>query len=64
VPATGVTEITVGGMGGAGHTGEVVNVHTKLFSNGRPYASTAPVVIVAVKVVLGGRATVGIKVAI
>ncbi len=51
------------GGGGGGHGAEVVNVHTKLAASGFPKLSAAPVVIVAVKVVLAGRATVGVKVA-
>jgi hypothetical protein len=41
----GVTEITVGG---AHASLEVVKVHTKLLASAMPYASMAPVVIVAV----------------
>jgi hypothetical protein len=43
---------------------EVVNVHTKLATNAMPNVSCAPVVIVAVKVVLGARVPVGVNVAI
>jgi len=39
----GFTEVTVGGV-----VFSVVNVHTKLFANGIPETSVAPVVIVAV----------------
>ena len=49
---------------GAGHAAEVVNVHTKLATSAIPNVSCAPVVIVAVKVVLGARVPEGVKVAI
>jgi hypothetical protein len=53
------------GGGSATHRTEVVNVHTKLAANALPNWSCAPVVIVAVKVVLGVRlAAGGVKVAI
>jgi hypothetical protein len=58
-PFGGVTEVTVGG----GHDAEV-NVHTKLAASAMPDVSWAPVVMVAVKVVLGARAPEGVKVAI
>jgi hypothetical protein len=51
------------GVGGIGHGAEVVNVQTKLAASGFPKVSVAPVVTVAVKVVLAGRAAVGVKVA-
>jgi hypothetical protein len=51
------------GVGG-GHGGEVVNIHTKLAASVLPNVSAAPVVIVAVKVVLGARLPAGVKVAI
>jgi hypothetical protein len=41
-----------------------VNIHGKLAASGLPNVSTAPVVIVAVKVVLGARTAEGVKVAI
>ena len=44
-PASGVTEITVGGAHGLV---PVVKVHTKLVASAMPYTSMAPVVIVAV----------------
>jgi hypothetical protein len=47
-----------------GHASEVVNVHTKLVASLFPIVSAAPVVIVAVYVVLAARAAVGVKVAI
>ena len=51
--------------GGTGtHTADVVNVHTKLAANLLPNMSAAPVVIVAVKVVLAERAAEGVKVAV
>jgi hypothetical protein len=59
-PFGGVTEVTVGG----GHGAAVVNVHTKGASRAKPNESRAPVVIVAVKVVLGARLAEGRKVAI
>jgi hypothetical protein len=49
---------------GGGHAAEVVNVHTKLVASATPNVSCAPVVIVAVKVVLGARLAAGVKVAI
>jgi hypothetical protein len=58
-PFGGVTEVTVGG-----HVAEVVNVHTKLAASAMPNVSCAPVVIVAVKVVLGARVPEGVNVAI
>jgi hypothetical protein len=52
-------------VGGGTHaTEEVVKLHTKLSAKLLPKVSCAPVVIVAVKVVLSARATVGVKVAI
>ena len=51
------------GDGGA-HVAEVVKVHTKLAASGRPDVSCAPVVIVAVNLVLGARLVEGVKVAI
>ena len=59
-PFGGVTAVTVGGGQGAA----VVNVHTLFAVNARPKVSFAPVLTVAVKVVLGARAVVGVKVAI
>jgi hypothetical protein len=59
-PFGGVTAVTVGG----GHGAEVVNVHTLLATSPSPKVSFAPVVTVAVKVVLSARGTVGVKVAI
>jgi hypothetical protein len=59
-PSGGVTKVTVGGGHGAG----VVNVHTKLAASALPNVSCAPVVIVAVNVVLGARLAEGVKVAI
>ena len=44
-PFEGVSEITVGATHGLL---PVVNVHTKLLASASPYASVAPVVIVAV----------------
>jgi hypothetical protein len=49
---------------GTGHVGEVVNLHTKLAARELPKLSFAPVVIVAMKAVLGARAAEGVKVAI
>jgi hypothetical protein len=48
---------------GAGQAPEVVNVHTKLAASVLPNVSAAPVVMVAVKVVLAARLAVGVKVA-
>ena len=50
--------------GGSEQEAEVVNVHTNLDARVLPNVSAVPVVIVAVKVVLGARLTVGVKVAI
>jgi hypothetical protein len=50
-------------IGGAAHGVEVVKVHTKLAASVLPNVSLAPVVIVAVKVVLAARALEGVKVA-
>ena len=50
--------------GGGAHAAEVVNVHTKGAASAMPKVSCAPVVIVAVKVVLTARVAVGVKVAI
>lgn len=44
--------------------GAVVNVHTKLAASQTPAGSRAPVVIVAVYVVLAARSTSGVKVAV
>ena len=49
---------------GDGHVAEVVNVHTKLATSAMPNVSCAPVVIVAVKVVLAERGAEGVKVAV
>jgi hypothetical protein len=52
------------GGGGGVHAAEVVNVQLKLAANELPNSSIAPVVIVAVKVVLGARLPpAGVKVA-
>jgi hypothetical protein len=59
-PFGGVTAVTVGG----GHGAAVVNVHTLLASRARPKVSFTPAATVAVKVVLGGRVAVGVKVAV
>src|ERR1700704_5134026 len=48
---------------GAGQITEVVNVHTKLAASVLPKVSAAAVVMVAVKVVLGARVAVGVKLA-
>jgi hypothetical protein len=56
-PFTGTVETTVGG-------GAVVNVHTKLAASGTPEGSFAPVVIVAVNMVLLARTAVGVNVAV
>src|SRR5579863_96814 len=50
-------------LAGGGHVGEVVKVHTKLAASPLPNGSFAPVVIVAVKAVLGARAAEGVNVA-
>jgi hypothetical protein len=50
--------------GGSEQEAEVVNVHTNFDARVLPNVSAVPVVIVAVKVVLGARLTVGVKVAI
>jgi hypothetical protein len=56
-PFTGTAETTVGGAA-------VANVHTKLAASGTPVGSFAPVVIVAVNMVLLARTVVGVKVAV
>jgi len=48
---------------GGGHGAEVVNVHTLFAASGLPNVSNTPVVIVAVKVVLGARLAEGVNVA-
>jgi hypothetical protein len=53
----GTVETTVGGAA-------VVNVHTKLAASGTPAGSFAPVVMVAVNIVLLARIPVGVKVAV
>jgi hypothetical protein len=59
---TGVTEITVGG---AHASLEVVKLHARLLASATPYSSIAPVVIVAVYVVLSARpGAFGVKVKI
>ena len=50
--------------GGAGHVAELVNIHTLFAASELPNVSFAPVVIVAVKIVLGARGPEGVKVAI
>ena len=55
-PFAGTVEITVGAP--------VVKLHTKLAASALPNVSFAPMVIVAVKVVLGARLAEGLKVAI
>jgi hypothetical protein len=50
--------------GGGVHTADVVKLQTKLAASLLPNSSTTPVVIVAVKVALGARLLVGVKVAI
>ena len=54
-PLTGIVETTVGGAA-------VVNVHTKLAASAAPVGSFAPVVIVAVYMVLVVRTAVGVNV--
>src|SRR5437764_672695 len=54
---------STGGGGGAAHAAEVVKVQTKLVASVLPKVSAAPVVMVAVKVVLTARLAVGVKVA-
>jgi hypothetical protein len=49
---------------GVVHRAEVVNVHVKSAARELPKVSAAPVLMVAVKVALGARATEGVKVAI
>jgi hypothetical protein len=49
---------------GAGQGGEVVNVHILLVASVLPKVSAAPVVIVALKVVLAASVAKGVKVAI
>jgi hypothetical protein len=56
-PFTGTAETTVGGAA-------VPNVHTKLAASGTPVGSFAPVVIVAVNMVLLARTAVGVNVAV
>jgi hypothetical protein len=56
-PFTGTVETTVGG-------GAVVKVHTRLAASGAPAGSFAPVVIVAVNMVLLARTNVGVNVAV
>jgi hypothetical protein len=58
----GFVEITVGAVVSA--VAPVVKVQTKLLANEVPDRSLAPVVIVAVKVVLAARLAVGAKIAI
>src|ERR1041385_533259 len=58
----GTVAITVGRF--VSRAAPVVKLQAKLFSNGLPARSLAPVVIVAVKVVRGARPTVGLKVAV
>jgi hypothetical protein len=60
--AGGVGGIT--GGTGAEHRAEVVNFHVKSAARELPKVSVAPVLMVAVKVALGARATEGVKVAI
>jgi hypothetical protein len=57
----GATEITVGG---AQAVALVEKVHTKLFANGLPNVSCAPVVTVPVKRVFSASGLVGVKVAV
>ena len=47
-----------------GHVAELVNIHTLFAASELPNVSFAPVVIVAVKIVLGARGPEGVKVAI
>jgi hypothetical protein len=56
-PLAGTVDTTVGGAA-------VANVHTKLAASGTPAGSLAPVVIVAVNMVLLARTVVGVKVAV
>ena len=49
--------------GGAGHVAEVVNVHALFAARALPNVSFAPVVMVAVKIVLAARGPAGVKVA-
>src|SRR5579859_69752 len=58
---TGLVEITVGGVGGAGF---VLNVHTKGATSPLPARFCAPVVIVAVYTVLNASTAAGEKVAV
>jgi hypothetical protein len=60
-PAMGASEITAGGAQGLL---PVVKVHTKLLASAMPYTSVAPVVIVAVYIVLSARTLEGVKVAV
>jgi hypothetical protein len=59
---SGVTSVTVGGV--VAHDVEVVKVQAFSAVRGLPNVFATPVVIVAVKVVLGARLTVGVKVAV
>ena len=56
-PLTGIVEMTAGGAA-------VVKLHAKLARNARPAKSCAPVVIVAVRMVLLARTDVGVNVAV
>lgn len=58
----GVTSVTVGGV--IAHDADVVKVHTFSAARGVPDVFATAVVSVAVKVVLGARLTVGVKVAV
>jgi hypothetical protein len=58
----GVTSVTEGGV--VAHDVEVVKAHTFSAARGLPNVFATPVLIVAVKVVLGARLTVGVKVAV
>jgi hypothetical protein len=65
IPKVQAAPNPAGGGGGGGHAAEIVNLHTKLAASAMPNVSCAPVVIVAVKVALGGaRGTEAVKVAI
>ena len=62
IVVTGTVSVTLGRVVSGARP--VVNAHTKLPANAMPAVSVAPVVIVAVKVVLPARLLAGVKVAV
>jgi hypothetical protein len=61
-PGAGTVIVTVGRV--VSLVAAVVKLHTTLLASGMPRAFCAPVVTVAMQVVLGGRATFGTSVAV